>query len=208
MSRSLHDAFRSQINRKVKECQLEEDRLFQADCTLLLDLLADKFAKNLDEGDNFTVLNISTFDLRSFHYDNMFCYAESLGFIVSTETCNPNIPYALTIPEFTSGEGQKMTIAQKRLRSFNAALKKARKQMCADITNICKILSDKMKNGDFAVTDADSSMVKILYPYIRNEENKKLNHFEISIIHRFFRKQKITFWQYNHCNGKWTFKCN
>lgn len=208
MSRSLHDAFRSQINRKVKECQQEENRLFQKDCTLLLNMLADEFASKLYEGENFTVLNISTFDLRNFHYDNIFCYAEALGFIVSTETCNPNIPYALTIPEFTSGEGQKMTIAQKRLKSFNAALKKTRKQMRADITNICKILSDKMKNGNFAVTDADSSTVAILYPYIRGEENKKLNNFETSVIHRFFSKKKITFLWYDYFNGKWTFKCN
>lgn len=184
MAKSLREALKSNIAKKVLE-----KRMCQADYDKLLTLLQDEFGKLLIIASEFTKLYISQEQVCQFCNANLSDWATDLGFLVTDERSSPNPSFTLTIPEFTSGEGKKMTIAQKRLRTFNAELKARKKHLRSNSEILCNAISQKIMNGEFDLEDDEQTIVV----YYNRPYGNILTNYEVSCMLAFFNKRKIQF---------------
>lgn len=190
MAKSLGKVLDSNIAKKVAEKREREAAKRQLDCDKLLSLLEDKFKQLLTDAIEFDgSLFIPDEEVCQLYNTNLSDWVEDLGFSVEAEKRYPKSQFTLTIPEFTSGEGKKMTIAQKRLKAFNAALKARKKQLRADAEALCKELTQKIIDGEGRL-DADE---KTLTVYHTRPGSNILTNYEVAYMTNFFAKRKVQF---------------
>lgn len=183
MSKSLKERVRSQVNHikqqereKLQERQREEE-----------EVAISKIEEYMRER-RFQLEEID--DFQDFNKEGINATAMlRLGFGMSHLSNN------ITIPEY---QGGKFTKAQLLQRKYRALLKKARKAREKDLCKTCKVIEEKLKNGEFRI-----STIGYYHEVICVELESRdagTYKYDATVIEKFLKKRRLRLFKIENGN--------